>query len=163
MAKRKFHTKVIHPNRYLIWALVVMVIVAGLLVSYASLTQFDIDSNIVNPNTDFWHTYKNGALSFRYPAQWLIDPGSGYVGFGPKDQDEFLVYTYSPPNDAAYQSYLTRTDAKQIMVDQLPGIRVTDLSGRGEQIAFVKTAKYLYEFRGHTLFDKILNTVRISK
>lgn len=161
--RRKFHKIVIHPNRYLIWACAVALIVAAALVAYIYIGNIVADTQLANgTQTDYWHTYKDANFSMRYPADWLIDPGSNYVGFGDKTQDVFIVYKYTPPNDAAYDSYAKLPTSAHISVDGYLGIRVQD-NHNNERIAFVKTPKILYEFRGTTLeFDRILKTVKFA-
>jgi hypothetical protein len=167
MAKKRkgFHRIIIHPNRYLIWALAIMLIVAAALVSYIYITNINFDRDL-SSGTDlkYWHTYKDVDMTLRYPADWLIDAGTGYIGFGTSNSDVFLVYSYSPPNDPAYDSYSKLANVQKITVDGLAGIRVPDQKNPNQRIVFVKTSKKLYEFRGSTgLFDQILNTVHFLK
>ncbi|MBX4204704.1 MAG: hypothetical protein KW788_00775 [Candidatus Doudnabacteria bacterium] len=163
--RKKFHKIVIHPNRYLLWAVAVMVITAAALVSYIYVTNITTDLSLrQETNMAYWHSYKDANLSLRYPADWLVDVGTGYIGFGPKNDDAFLVYSYSPPNDPAYDSYSKLAATRAIMVDGLVGIRVPTDPNTSQKIAFVKTSKRLYEFRGTTnQFDAVLNSVRFLK
>lgn len=163
--KRRLHSVQLHANRYLIWAIAACLIVAASLVAYIYISNIETDNLLIYQNVPFWHTYKDANMSFRYPAEWLIDPGDGYIGFGPKNQDLFLVYSYSPPNDPAYDSYKKLASAKPITVDGKEGIKIVDSTGQlTQKIAFVKTPKRLYEFRGTTLvFDQIISTVRFLK
>ena len=161
--KTKFHKIIIHPNRYLIWALVSALFVAIGLVAYIYIGNVNQDTDLtISPDVTFWHTYKDAALTFRYPGEWFVDPGEGYIGFGPKDRDVFLVYSYTGA-DAAYSSYLNSDNVEPIIIDGKDGIRVRDSFATNEHIAFVKNLGKLYEFRGSTgAFDKILSTVRFS-
>lgn len=162
--KRKFHKIVIHPNRYLVWAVAVMLIVAASLTSYIYISSLGFDDLLNQPDVNYWHTYKTSEFSMRYPADWLIDSGIDYVGFGDKQSDKFLVYTYNPPNDPAYEAYAKLPSARHINIDGVLGIRVTDPNSTGSRIAFVKTSDTLYEFRGQTkYFDNIMDTVRFLK
>jgi hypothetical protein len=168
MAKRKtkFHRTVLHPNRYLIWAIVSMFLVAGSLVSYIYIGNINVDTELaINQNIEFWHTYRDQYITFRYPAEWLIDPGTNFVGFGPKDVDSFLIYSYSSASDPAYQSYLKSSKTRPITIDGREGIRVVDGAVNSYQrIAFVKNGTRLYELRGTTpLFDQIVGTIRFLK
>jgi len=162
--RRRLHKIVIHPNRYLIWACAIALIVAAALVSYIYIGNIILDTQLTpETSSDYWHTYKDADFSMRYPADWLIDPGSNYVGFGDKMQDKFIVYKYSPPNDPAYESYSKLSNSAHITVDGYLGIRVQD-NRTSERIAFVKTGKILYEFRGTTTdFDNVLKTVKFLK
>lgn len=166
MAKRKkLHKIVIHPNRYLIWACAVAIIVAAGLVSYSYISGISI-VNQLGPESDttYWHTYKDANLSLRYPADWLVDPGPSYVGFGTKLNDHFLVYTYSSTDDPAYNAYAQMASSRHINVDGVLGFRVNDPSNPNQRIAFVKTSKKLYEFRGDNIFfDQILDSVKFTK
>ncbi len=169
MAKRKtkFHKIVIHPNRFLVWAVVIALLVTGMLVSYIYIGNLKVDSELaVNTDVHYWHTYRDANVTFRYPAEWLIDPGTGYVGFGPKNQDSFLIFSYPAANDPAYTNYLKSANVRQITIDGKPAIRVIDnSSGKNfQRIAFVKNGKRLYELRGTTdLFDQILRTIHFLK
>jgi hypothetical protein len=165
MARRKkFHKIKIHPNRYLIWSAAITFIVAAALVSYIQVSGISLDAQLSYSDTAYWHTYKDANISIRYPAEWVIDPGTNSVGFGNKTEDLFLVYTYSPPDDAAYDAYAKLPTSKHINVDGVMGFRVQDTKNSSQRIAFVKTSKRLYEFRGSSLyFDKILETVKLLK
>ena len=158
--KRNLHKIVIHPNRYLIWALVFTFIVAFGLVAYISIGNINQDSELgLNQDLRFWHSYKDEFMTFRYPAEWLADPGPGYIGFGSKDTDVFIIYSYTS-SDPAYENYLKLSGVKQITIGGKSGIEVADYTKDRQRIAFVKDGNRLYEFRGTTgLFDKILRTV----
>jgi hypothetical protein len=165
MAKRKkFHKIKIHPNRYLIWSAAITFIVAASLVSYIKITGITFDAQNITADATYWHTYKDANISMRYPAEWLVDVGTNFVGFGNKSDDLFLVYTYSPPDDAAYDAYSKLPSSTHVNIDGVMGFRVQDTKSSSQRIAFVKTSKRLYEFRGSAVyFDKILDTVKLLK
>jgi hypothetical protein len=165
MAKSNGSWGQIHPNRYLIWACAIALIVAAGLVSYIYIGNIyaDIDT-ATQTDISFWHTYRDANVTLRYPGEWLVDVGPNYVGFGPKNDDRFIFYTYTPANDPAYDSYAKLSTTEKVTVSGIQGIRIPSEKKSHQRIVFVKTTKHLYEFRGTgSQFDQIIQTVTLLK
>ncbi|HEX5429638.1 MAG TPA: hypothetical protein VFX17_00985 [Patescibacteria group bacterium] len=163
--RKKIHKIVIHPNRYLIWALCIALMATIALVAYIRIstildTQTSVDQG---PNTQ-WLNFQDANLSLRYPSSWLVEEDLTSVSFGTSNQDLFLVSVQTPPDASAYASFAKTSGVEPVTVDGISGILLPKDDTTGEQIAFAKTSQSLFEFRGSTpLFSQILATVKFVK
>jgi hypothetical protein len=71
--------KVIHPNRYFIWALFLLLISAVSLASYIMVTAYSFDRSFVFADiaTRKVFTDHQAAYSVRYPNNWVLERGTG--------------------------------------------------------------------------------------
>ena len=76
--KKSAFKKVLHPNRYFIWAIVVIVLGLGSLTAYIYISGVNDSSSQMFAVLTQRNSYSNASLGFsvNYPNGWVIDAGS---------------------------------------------------------------------------------------
>jgi len=89
--KKSVFKKVLHPNRYFIWAIIVIVLGLGSLIAFINISSINDSSAQLYSDLVPHNTYSNQQLGFgvSYPNGWVIDSGS---------QDTSVI-SFDNPND----------------------------------------------------------------
>ena len=174
MAKRKSGNIVIYPNRYLIWAVVFVIIVSASLVAYIKITDILFESenvpvsNIKPVSNEDWKIYTNSkyGFSFKYPSEQgkvcqPDNPNSVQINPSCEGREGYPgIRVYVSPNDpniiakfeTSFKNKKVRNFAQQnIKVD---GIDAVEFSGSltdelGVDLLFKQV---IFNYNGH-LYD----------
>ncbi|MEO8065341.1 MAG: hypothetical protein ABI643_00605 [Candidatus Doudnabacteria bacterium] len=157
MAKKlhKFHQIIVHPNRWLVWAIVYGIFVTIALVGYIQVTEVNFESQIAENTFQPWHTFQDIRLGFRvhFPADWSIEAvNSSMINIFPSTiSDEGVSVLVVPPaSENAIRKTLKIVQENTIRVDGSPAQKIiNDLGGgHSETVVLAQHNNKLYELRG---------------
>lgn len=171
MAIHKRLKKVIHPNRYLFWAVAAVVILGAALAAYIYITNYSFERQFVFEQVSAKRTYSDASngFSFRYPAKWVLEKdNSGNVIFeNPSDASESITLSVRAISDEQQ----IRSTFKVISEEDSArpnGVRMAIISARPTgggaafKAALVKVNGKLFYFYGQSsLFEQIINTFQV--
>lgn len=167
----KLLKKIIHPNRYLIWAVAAVVISGAALASYIYISSYSFERQFVFEQATAKRTYSDRAdgFLFRYPAAWVLEKdNSGNIIFeNPSDSSESITLAVRAISDEQQ----IRSSFKVISEEDSArpnGVRMAMISARPNaggavfKVALVKVNGKLFYFYGQSsLFEQIINTFQV--
>jgi hypothetical protein len=161
MVKKKkqtlqFHKIKIHYNRWLIWAIVYVILVAIALVGYIKISDINIDSeNTAATQFQSFHRFTDQKLGFytNLPFDWSIETvDANNINFAPvNNSDEGVsVFVLSPSAENSLRKTLTIKSESASKLDASPAETITnDLgSGHTETVILATHNLQLYVIRG---------------
>jgi hypothetical protein len=167
---KKVFTKVLHPNRWFIWAIVAIVVILGGLFAYISISSLDqSNSQVYTPLPQIRTlTYSNGVLGFalQYPNGWVIDNSSSTsITFdNPNDNSESI--TIAKTTTAAISKLEKSATIISKNIYQNNGFQITVLnikstkSNPSIEVGIVQSAKSAFIVTGNSeQFSTILNSI----
>jgi hypothetical protein len=177
MARKKhpifrLHKIKIHRNRWLIWAVVYVVVVALATVGYIQVSNINFETqNLADSQFVPWHSYTNQDLNFslRYPADWSIEASDKTtVNFVPSDSSDegVSVSILKPAAETAIRKGLKNWSQDRITIDGNTAVKIRNSSddGYSETIVMALRKSQLYVLRGtSSLVEKLLLTFNFLK
>ena len=152
----RLHKIKIHKNRWLIWAIAYLVMVAIAMVGYLKVS--DLNFQTAFPPYDnlvSWRPYTDMRLGFsvRYPKDWGIEADSqSTISFLPANtnQEGVAISVYSLSAEANVRKSLNIVSEKIITVDKATGSIITNNLGKNltESVALVKNNGKLFVISG---------------
>ena len=161
------HKLKIHHNRWLIWAIVYVILVCIALVGFIKVSDINFDTQLTAENNFMpWHMYNDKAMGFslKYPNNWSIEANSATsISFIPVNSEDLGVTVATSPLSAekALRKSLKISSETSIRVD---GVSANEISndlqqGHNETVVLVNHNKMLYVIRGtKNLVDELLQT-----
>jgi hypothetical protein len=170
---QKRFTKVLHPNRNLLWAIAVCLISAMALVSYISVTNEQQNIQFVFPDIPAYHAFKDSKNGFTayYPNSWQVESeanGNAVVFENPIKADESItVSTMALNQETALRRSLKIKSESLIYKDG--GITVAMLeTGSAPKdatslVAVIKSPKRIYYIHGNSVqFSSFVNKFTVQ-
>ncbi len=149
--------RVIHPNRYFIWALVI-VIFGGIFLTLHIMTQaYNIQSQSAFPELSSGKVYVNQkeGYSLKYPNGWQIDPSSSAgttVFIDPTDVTESVTVVATDLNSESIirRSLKITEETKPFTKDGMTIVVMEGTrDGEAMEAAIIKTSRRLYYISGN--------------
>jgi len=163
-------TRVLHPNRYFIWAIVVIIIGLGGLAMYIQISSINESNNQIYATLASHQIYYNQKLGFSvdYPASWVIDSSSqnSVVTFDnpTNPNDSISVSSSTLASVAQFKKASKITSENSTMVH---GLKITVYTTSSPEdampvrVAVVETPKKAYYISGTSnVFDKFVNSFK---
>ncbi len=165
--------KVIHPNRYFIWALAAIVIVALALLAYILRSSISFDQSFVFSEIYSKRVYTDAKNNFslRYPGSWQLErDSSGNVIFeNPGNlRENVTVSAISADNEKLVRSafkiiserHIARANLK---IDLIIAKILKDGAGQ-TNLAFIRGPdREFYLFGDSPLFESFVNNFRVTE
>jgi hypothetical protein len=167
--KKNFHNRVLHPNRYFIWALIVIIFGGIWLTLHIITVGYQTETEAVFPELKTRKVYTNEVENYqlRYPKDWQIDTGTiGTVTFlNPSDLTESIsVESYELGSERVIRrSFNITEETKPVTKDgmTITMFQGTNLNKAEIEAAIIKTKNKLYFMHGHAdSFEGIVNSFR---
>jgi hypothetical protein len=167
MSNKNWHRHLkrkIHKNRWLIWAVAYMLIVALGLVGYIAVSEIDFEREVVPyQNSETWRSYRDGRLAFslRFPQDWGIEAQQNSVIFdGPNWGEEISVSVGKISDETLLRQSLKIIKEEKIKIDGVSAVKLTNSLGQGadESVVLAKHNNKLYIIRGSNSFNRIFST-----
>jgi hypothetical protein len=167
--KNKSRNKVLHPNRYFIWALVIIISGGILLTLHIITLGYQTETEAVFPELKTRKVYSNTEEGFqlRYPKDWNIDQGSEATTFvNPNDLTESVsVERYGLGSETIIRRSINIVEETKPVVKgnmNITLLRGTTAKNTEIQAAIVKTKDRLYYISGHAdSFEGIVSSFRV--
>ncbi|MBI4363712.1 MAG: hypothetical protein HY545_02580 [Candidatus Doudnabacteria bacterium] len=160
--KQQFHKIVLHPNRWLAWAIAISVLVAFGLIGYIQVSSQSFETEVAIPDASRnWRQYTNSEYGFslNLPPSWSAQTISGAVAsFAPRgDLGQAITITVKDAKrEAAARASLEGFTEEEITVG---GIAASKFSSGAEQYVLVKREDKLFVIKSSSLqLDRILAT-----
>lgn len=157
MAKRKLHHlhKIkVHHNRWLIWAISYVVIVAIAMVGYLKISDLNLESESQSVY-QAWHSYKDSKLGFglRYPANWSMEADSATsINFLPSEliDSGVSVSVVAPNLENSIRRSLKIVKESPVTLDSITATKISNDLGDGhfETVILGTYKNQLYVIRG---------------
>lgn len=159
----------IHKNRWLVWAIVVMILTAASLVSYIKVTDINFErESVFSPHPLAWQSYRNYSqdYSLRFPPAWGIESAIDAIIFSDSNgKDEVAVAVFAPSSEPAVRRTLNIGSEESMKVGGVSAVRIKNMVSDDayETVILVKTNGRLYKISGFgNYFDPIVSTVKFS-
>jgi hypothetical protein len=158
MKMHKKLKKVIHPNRYFIWTLVLVVLIGASLIAFInwSVINMENQSFFSDLKTKKVYTSKLGSYSVKYPAGWQIelDQSGNTIFENPSDPAESLTVTTAALSmEGVIRHSIDIKSERNIAKDNMKIAIIKAGSakdGSDLDVAIIKTATKLYYISGHS-------------
>jgi len=168
MAKSKkvpFHKIRIHDNRWFLWAIAYLLIVALAMVGYLTVSTLNFDTNNTSiTDLRLLHSYNDQRLGFglRYPVDWSIEAGEFSISFLPNAiADEGVTVAQLPlTGEKILRKTLKIVNEEYATLGTEPATRIiNDLGlGRQEVLIIAHHLSKLYVMRGSDGFVNKLSS-----
>ncbi len=163
--------KVIHPNRYFIWAVVLIILAGSALAAYIYISNYSFDREFIFNQTIVKRTYSDAAngFLFRYPAAWVLErDNSGDMVFeNPENSAESItlaVRTISEEQQIRSTfRVISEEDSARPDGSRFAIISARPLSGGAVfKVAIIKVNGKLFYFYGQSAqFEQIINSFQL--
>jgi hypothetical protein len=168
--RKKILTKIIHPNRWFVWAIVIIVVILGGLFAYISISSLDDSaSQVYAPLPQIKTlTYSNGILGFalQYPNGWVIDSSSSTSMTFDNPSDDSESITIAKTTTAAISKLEKSPNVISKDIYQNNGFQITVLNIKNPkskssiEVGIVQSAKSVFIVTGNSKqFSAILNSI----
>lgn len=151
--------RVIHPNRYFIWALIYIILTGIGLVVFIYVSSVNLQSDSAFSDIKSKRTYIDKKLGFsvKYPGAWVLDhdPSGNIVFENPKDNSETITVTVGSLDLERVIRH--SVDVRQETDFQMPGYHVAIIKAGSAKdgslfdLAIITTDEKLYYISGHSL------------
>lgn len=152
--------KVLHPNRYFIWAVFVILFIFAALISYIYISTLQMDNESVFSQTISRRNYTNSALGFavKYPNSWTLENTvtGGIVFENPADIEENITVV---SGSLGLETQIRKALVQRHEIDyQKPGYSVAIIkadSGKNSSnfdAAIIKTPRKLFYISGRSAY-----------
>lgn len=156
--KTSRYKRVLHPNRYFIYAIVLLLVSTGLLLSfiYISTLRFNTDSEFSSLKTKKIYTDKQSGYTVRYPNSWQIERDqSGNVVFeNPDNEQESLTVTpASLEMEGVIRHSINIRSEKDLAKDDTKIALIKAGTANNDQdldVAIIKNDQKLFYVSGHS-------------
>ncbi len=164
--------RVLHPNRWFLWAIAIL-LAAGLgLLAAITETSREIDEQSVTPPAfSTWKTFRSESLGLKvsYPSSWQIEMEKEIPEMvtleNPKNFNENLVMVVTEPKfEETIRSALNIVREQEIVIDGYPGswLKGEDLKDYAtHNVVLLQKDGRLYYFAGYARsFEKIVGGIK---
>lgn len=169
MAKKhpiyRLHKIKIHHNRWFIWAIAYVIIVAIAMVGYIKVSEIKEETQNAESVYQPWHNYNDAKLGFgvRIPADWSIEADASAISFAPTNSSDLgvSISVISPTAEKSLRKSLKISQETEISLDDNPSQKIKNNleNGHSETIILAVHNKKLYVLRGtDSLVQKLLLT-----
>jgi hypothetical protein len=166
--KNKSRNRVLHPNRYFIWALIIVIFGGILLTLHIVTVGYQTETEAVFPELKTRKIYSNAKEGFqlRYPQDWQIDQGGEAITFiNPDDLTESIsVESYSLGSETIIRRAINIAEETKPVVRgdmTITLLRGTTAKNTEIEAAIIKTKTKLYYISGHAdSFEGIVSSFR---
>ncbi len=155
MTKHKRWSRVLHPNRYFIWAIAYIVVSFLALLSYIYVSSINLDNqSVFSQQTRKTYTNSKQGFTVKYPMTWELDndPSGNIVFQNPNNIQESITVTEANLNMETIIRH-SMTIVQETSYDK-PGYSVSTIKaerakdGSHFDVAIVKTSKHLFYISG---------------
>ncbi len=167
-------TRVIHPNRHFIYAIIFSLAAALLLLSYIVITsiRFDTNNNVLITSAPTRPVYTDSVLGYsvHYPAGWLLekDDSGNTVFENPHVITESITVTSSSADNAKLIKHgLTIKQETTYTINGFEIDRMIASTAKGNggdmDVAILIQGKKLFYVSGHSgMFDGFINSIKLT-
>lgn len=164
--------KVIHPNRYFIWALFLILISGSALTAYIIWSSYGFDREFVFNDITARRVFTDRQLGYsaRYPGNWVLERDhSGNMIFEDPNNAAESITVY--PGDAGLESAIRKTLNIKSERDVAKGNMLIDTiqaagpkgSGQIFNVAFITSGSKFFYISGYSsLFDQFINNFKVQ-
>jgi hypothetical protein len=150
--------KVIHPNRYFIWTLVLVVLIGVSLVAFINWSSLNIQNESFFSELQTKKIYTNNKEGYvvRYPAGWQIelDQSGNTIFENPNDPKESLTVTTAALSmEGVIRHSINIKSERNIAKDNMKIALIKAGSEKDNSdldVAIIKTSSKLYYISGHS-------------
>jgi hypothetical protein len=171
MNKKSVWKRVLHPNRYFIWAIIVIILGLGSLIAFIEISSINDSSSQIYSDLVPHNIYNNQKLGFSvgYPNGWVIDSGSqdaSVISFdNPNDPNESISISSSTLASVAKFKKSSKIDSATSSERNGMQITIYEISSpEGTQplkIAVIESAKKAYYISGQSAsFMRFVNSFK---
>lgn len=164
----RLHKIIVHPNRWLVWAIAYTILVAAALVSYIRISEINIEIQTADNQFQSWRIFTNPSLgySLRYPPDWLVeiaDDKTIHLVPGNSIYEGVNLIVTEPSAETEIRNGLEISDEIRTSLDGKRAVKIINSYGGGysESVVMALRSGRLYVMRGpDTMIQKLLLTFR---
>ena len=161
--------KTVHPNRYFIWALFLILIAGSALAGYIIISSYSFDRNFIFSDITSRKVFTDlqKGYSARYPGNWVLerDQNGNMVFDNPRNIAESItVYSGEQGSAAALRKSLKITAERNIARDNLKIDLISALSGKNQlNVALISSNTKFFYLEGYSpTFEEFVNNFRVE-
>lgn len=165
--------RVIHPNRWFIWTLVLLIVASFMLLFLIQSYLLELEREILESNSvsiSSSKTYRSLSLGLlvKYPRSWQVEVSQFEPSFSLQNPDDFNENIVFQIGDLKLESVIRDSinidSEKDIVIDQRPGKWIFGADKRDSatsNLVLLRKADKLYYIGGQArAFEKIIQSVK---